>query len=233
VTWTQEQDQKNMMDQLGIKTLRPGANGNESAPDHSNYDESKANPWPDYPDALTLKSGQKVTTAETWWKVRRPEIVADFDSEMYGRVPKNVPRVTWTAKVIDHEFVGRTPAIAKHLIGHVDNSAYPLIDVNIDMVVVTPANVHGPVPVLMMFGRPVLPAPAQPNSADLERSMPHCVRCWPAATLRSRRSWTSIRRISQSPPQPSLHHLAHPARLLPEALQVSMEPLTTHRRPSS
>jgi hypothetical protein len=60
------------------------------------------------------------------------------------------------------------PVIAKHIIGHVDNSAYPLIDVNIDMVLVVPANAKGPVPVLMMFGPARLPAPAQPNTADLE-----------------------------------------------------------------
>jgi hypothetical protein len=169
VNWTQEQDQKNMMDQLGIKALRPGASGNESDPNHANYDESKANPWPIYPDPLTLKNGRKVTTAEVWWKQRRPEIVEDFDREMYGRVPQNVPKVTWTVKVTDREFVGRIPVIARHLAGHVDNTNYPLIDVNIDMVLVTPANAHGPVPVLIMFGRPALPAPAQPNPDELEK----------------------------------------------------------------
>ncbi len=39
VDWDAEQDQKNMMDQLGIKALRPGLSGDESAPDHANYDE--------------------------------------------------------------------------------------------------------------------------------------------------------------------------------------------------
>src|SRR5487761_1297969 len=169
VNWTQEQDQRNMMDQLGIKALRPGPSGDEKASNHANYDESKANPWPNYPDPLTLKDGQKVTTAEMWWKQGRPQIVADFDSEMYGRVPKNVPKVTWIVKVTDHEFVGRVPVIAKRLVGHVDNTSYPLIDVNIDMVLVIPSNAHGPVPVLMMFGRPVLPAPAQPNPEELEK----------------------------------------------------------------
>ena len=167
VNWTQEQDQKNMMDQLGIRALRPGASGNDSDPNHANYDESKANPWPDYPDPLTLANGQKVTTAEMWWKQRRPEIVEAFDREMYGRVPANVPKVNWTVKVTDHEFVGRVPVVAKRLVGHVDNSSYPLIDVNIDMVLVTPANAKGPVPVLMMLGFPALPAPAQPPPAAL------------------------------------------------------------------
>jgi hypothetical protein len=37
------------------------------------------------------------------------------------------------------------------------------------MVLILPANVKGPVPVLIMFGRPSLPAPAQPSPEDMER----------------------------------------------------------------
>ena len=74
VQFTAEQDHQNMMDQLGIKSLRPGPSGNESAPNHANYDESVATPYPDLPDLLTLKNGKKVTTPDMWWKLRRPEI---------------------------------------------------------------------------------------------------------------------------------------------------------------
>src|SRR5271165_6510367 len=130
VTFTAEQDHRNMMDQLGIKALRPGPSGDEKAPNHANYDESLANPFPHLPDLMTLKNGQKVTTPEMWWKERRPEIVEDLEREMYGRLPKNLPKVTWTVKVTDREFVGFTPVIAKQLVGHVDNSAFPQIDVN-------------------------------------------------------------------------------------------------------
>jgi len=169
VTFTSEQDHQNMMDQLGIKALRPGPSGDEKAPNHANYDESLANPYPSLPDILTLKNGQKVTTAEMWWKDRRPEVVEDLEREFYGRIPANVPAVHWTAAVTDREFVGFRPVIAKKLVGHVDNSAYPPIDVNISMVLVTPANAKGPVPVLMMFGRSALPAPAQPPQEDMEK----------------------------------------------------------------
>lgn len=168
VQFTAEQDHQNMMDQLGIKRLRPGANGNESAPDHANYDESTATPYPELPDLLTLKNGKKVTTPEMWWKLRRPEIKEDMEKEVYGRLPENIPAVKWTVDISEREMIGFTPVIAKKLTGHVDNSAYPLIDVNISMVVVVPANVKGPVPLLMMFGRAELPAPAQPNASDLE-----------------------------------------------------------------
>jgi len=52
-----------MMDQLGIRALRPGPSGDENAPNHANYDESKANPFPNLPDPLTLNNGKKVTSA--------------------------------------------------------------------------------------------------------------------------------------------------------------------------
>lgn len=163
VTFTAQQDQQNMMQQLGIRALRPGPSGDEKAPNHANYDESVANPYPNLPDALTLNDGQKVTTAQTWWQKRRPEIVADYGRYVYGRVPANVPKVTWTVSAVDKEFLGRTPVIAKTLVGHVDNSAYPAIDVNIHMTLVTPVDAKGPVPVLMMFARSGFPAPSQPS----------------------------------------------------------------------
>jgi len=105
-----------------------------------------------------------------WWKERRPELIEDFEREVYGRIPKNIPKVSWVVKITDREFVGRTPVIAKMLVGHVDNSAYPLINVDINMMLVVPANVKGPVPVLIMFsGRPSFPAPAQPAPDDMEK----------------------------------------------------------------
>src|SRR5580692_10438668 len=87
LNWTANQDHQNMMNQLGIKTLRQGAEGmNRQATNWQNTDEAKANPFPNLPDPLVKKNGQKVTTPEMWWNERRPEIVEDFDREVYGRV---------------------------------------------------------------------------------------------------------------------------------------------------
>jgi len=141
-----------MMNQLGIKTMRPGPSGNESDPNHANYDEAKANPYPDLPEVLTLKNGKKVTTPDMWWNQRRPEIVEDFDREVLGRVPKNVPTVTWTVTNTVTGTIGPYAAVGKQLVGHVDNSAYPGISVDIQMTLVMPADAKGPVPVMMMFG---------------------------------------------------------------------------------
>ena len=137
-TFTADQDRQNMMDQLGIKALRPGFSGNEKAPNHANYDEEKANPYPDVPDPLTTNNGEKVTTAKIWWEKRRPEIVEMYEKEVYGRVPANMPKVNWTVTTTDHETIGFTPVTAKDLIGMVDNSAYPEITVKIHGTLVTP-----------------------------------------------------------------------------------------------
>jgi hypothetical protein len=153
LNWSAEQDHRNMMEQLGIKTLRPGADGmNPKAPNYQNTDESKANPYPNLPDPLTLNNGEKVTTPEIWWKQRRPEMVEEFDREVYGRVPKNTPAVTWEVISVTRTNNGAVPVITKQLIGHVDNSSYPPISVNIQLSLTTPAHATGPVPVMLEFG---------------------------------------------------------------------------------
>ena len=163
----QSADYQNMKDQLGIVALRPGPASNATAPNAANYDESKANPYPNLPDPLTLNNGRKVTSADVWNKQRRPEILEEFDREVLGRVPKNVPKVTWTVNRTETFEVGGRPVVGKELIGKVDNSAFPSIEVNIAMTVVTPANATRPVPVMMMFGGQsgMPPAPGAPAPA--------------------------------------------------------------------
>jgi hypothetical protein len=157
--WTTAEDHQNMMQQLGIKRLRPGPSGTQGAPNFANTDEAKANPYPDLPEVLTLKNGTKVTTPALW-NQRRAEIVEEFDREVLGRVPKDVPKVTWTVTNTVQAMVGPYPVIGKQLVGRVDNSAYPAIEVNIQMSLVVPADATGPVPVMMMFGGATLPGAA-------------------------------------------------------------------------
>ena len=164
-----QMNQDNMMKQLGITELRSGPSGNPSAPNSANYDQSLANPCPTLPEILVTNNGKKIKTANDWWKKRRPEIVEDFEREVYGRLPKNIPDVSWSIKATDYEFVRRTPVVAKELIGHVDNSSFPSINVDIKAMLVVPTNVKGPVPVLIMFGRPSFPSPAQPSEEDMEK----------------------------------------------------------------
>ncbi len=167
---TAQQDHKLMMEALDIERLRPGANGmNRNAPNAANYDESKANPYPNLPDPLTLKNGEKVTTPGQWWEKRRPEIVEEFDREVYGRVPKDVPKVTWEVTAKTDEKVGGVSAVTKKLVGRVDNAKCPQIKVEIQLTLTTPADAKGPVPVMMEFGFGFGP---RPGGAPGKAAMP-------------------------------------------------------------
>ena len=163
VKMTAQEDHQKMKEALGIKELRRGADGrNPQAPNYQNTDESKANPWPNLPDPLIAKDGTKITTADLWWSKRRAEIVEDFDREVYGRVPAVTPKVKWEVTKSSDQTVGDTAAAVRQLVGHVDNSAYPQITVDIQMTLATPAKATGPVPVVMEFGF-IFPAGGPPR----------------------------------------------------------------------
>jgi hypothetical protein len=146
---TVEQDHQRIMDLLHITSLRRGADGDPKSPNSANYDESKAGPFTKLPDPLILKNGKPVKSAKDWWELRRPEIVEDFDREIYGRMPANAPAVTWEVTSTTREMNGDVPVIIKKLSGRVDNSSDPLTSVNIALTLTTPANAVGPVPVIM------------------------------------------------------------------------------------
>jgi hypothetical protein len=148
---TTQQDHQRTMRLLGITSLRRGPSGDPSAPDASNADESKATPYATLPDPLTFENGRPVRTARDWTK-RRAEIVEHFDREVYGRMPAATPAVTWEVTATSTDTVGGVPMVTKQLVGHVDNAAYPLVSVDIQLTLATPANASGPVPVIMEFG---------------------------------------------------------------------------------
>jgi hypothetical protein len=147
VQMTREEDHARTMKQLGLTAMPRGA----TSASVETYDESKANPYPTLPDPLVMKNGKKVTTAATW-RTRRAEILEDFEREVYGRRPKNTPKVTWEVKSTTNGMNGDVPILTKELVGHVDNSAYPQVTVDIQLSLSTPANAKGPVPVIMQFG---------------------------------------------------------------------------------
>jgi hypothetical protein len=152
VILTAEQDHARILKLLGIDSLRVGPSGDPKAPNAANADESKANPYPNLPDPLVLNNGQKVTSPDIWWKLRRPEIKELFDREIYGRVPSNLPEVNWKVVSVTEDTIKNIPVITKKLLGHVDNSSYTLISVDINLTLTIPANVQDPVPIIMEFG---------------------------------------------------------------------------------
>jgi hypothetical protein len=150
---TREQDHQRTLSLLGIEKLRRGANGRDtSAPNYANYDESKANPYPSLPKLMLTNDREAVTTPESWWTVRRPEIVELFDREVYGRVPVELPGVSWEVVKTEEAKEGETVVKRRELIGHVDNSSYPAINVDIQVSLIIPADAVGEVPVITQFG---------------------------------------------------------------------------------
>lgn len=141
---------------------RPAGRGNNYTDDHgntyvrsgwghwSNYDENKANPYR-IPDPLILRSGHAVKDAETWRTKRRPEILNDFLTEVYGRIPGNTPRVTWEVASTDTNAVDGT-AIQKRVVGHIDNSSYPAASPSIDITLYLPAKASGRLPLMVVVG---------------------------------------------------------------------------------
>jgi hypothetical protein len=139
-------ERQRIMNLLKISAIPPGAVSSSPA----TYNEAEANPYPNLPDPLTLKNGQKVTTAAVWKNRRRAELLEDFQREIYGRTPKT-PKVTWSV-VNTATGNGELPTVTKQLLGKVDNSAYPSIRVEMQATLTTPANATGPVPVIIIFG---------------------------------------------------------------------------------
>ena len=145
-------DHRKMMALLKIDSLRPGVNGNNpAAPNAANYNEATANPFPLLPDPLVLKNGRKVRDAKTWHGKRRAEIMEDFDREVYGRTPRNLPAVQWKVISTTTENKFGIPVVTKQLAGIVDNSGYPSVSVQIECTLTTPANRTAPTPVVMEF----------------------------------------------------------------------------------
>jgi lysophospholipase L1-like esterase len=141
-------DFQTMLDRLGIKKMRRGRDGR--ARDTS--DEATANPYKEtMPDLMTCKDGKKVTSADQWPK-RRAEIVEDFEREVYGRIPKNVPKVTWKVTNTVEGESGGIATVSRTLVGQVDNSAFPQIKVEIQASYTVPREAAGPVPILFQFG---------------------------------------------------------------------------------
>jgi hypothetical protein len=117
----------------------------------SNYTEAKVAAYT-LPDPLVMVSGQRVTTAEAWRTKRRPEILKFYETQIYGRIPDNAPKVTWEVTETDPS-AREGAAIAKRVAGRMgDKPDGPRMNLTVHL----PAKAIEPVPVLLSisFGFP-------------------------------------------------------------------------------
>jgi hypothetical protein len=167
---------------LGITAMQPPATAYDiGKPGNANYDESRANPYPKLPDVLTMNDGTRVATPAQW-KKRRAEIKAAFDENVYGKYPAHIPEVTWKVDSVEPMTVQGIPAIVKHVTGHVDNSAYPAIAVEIHADVVTPASAKGTKVPVIIGGGSIRPPPAFTRPAPAPGQVAHMLSSPPDAT---------------------------------------------------
>jgi hypothetical protein len=132
-----------------VRVPRTDAKGNPvrvaKATGHvSNYTEDKVRPYT-LPDPLVTVSGQRISSAEQWFKSRRPEILKFYREEIYGGIPDGAPRVTWEVAETDASARDRT-AIVKRATGRLgDKPDGP----RMNMTLYLPAKASGPVPMLL------------------------------------------------------------------------------------
>src|SRR5699024_3023351 len=115
----------------------------------ANADESKVSAYK-LTELLVFKNGSKVNSVSDWEK-RRLEIIEDFDAEVYGRYPENIPAVNWNVVSRKDSVIDKHPVLIEELLGIVDNSSYPEIEVTIQMTLTLPTNSDEPVPVILKF----------------------------------------------------------------------------------
>ncbi len=116
-------------------------------PPGTNYDESKV---PNYtlPDPLTLRNGEKVRDAKTWYDRRRPEILELYRSEIYGRSPTKVPKLNYEVLSVDNQALGGKAIRKQVTIYFAGKKDAP----KMDLLIYLPAASKKPVPVFLGLG---------------------------------------------------------------------------------
>jgi hypothetical protein len=112
----------------------------------SNYDEAKVAPYT-LPDPLLMANGQRVPNAQVWRTKRRPEILKLYETEIYGRIPANAPKMSWEVVDTDPAAKGDT-AIMRRAVGRIGAGAdAPAVTV----VIYTPSKAATRVPLILLL----------------------------------------------------------------------------------
>src|SRR4051812_9651994 len=78
-----------------------------------NFDEKKIPPYT-LPDPLKMENGEKVTSAAMWNEKRRPELLALFADQVYGKTPAVAAEQRVSEVITDRKALGGK-AIRKQL----------------------------------------------------------------------------------------------------------------------
>ena len=129
----------------------------------SNYDESKVAAYT-LPDPLRFGDGTPVRDAKAWTSKRRAEILRLYETEIYGRIPPQTPKVTWRVAETDPAARGGA-AMMKRIVGSIgEGETAP----QIKLTVYTPAKANRAVPLILLLnfgGGQKPPVPLEPPVA--------------------------------------------------------------------
>jgi hypothetical protein len=163
---TTSEDYNQSLASIGVTSTRPGKSGTIGAPNQANNNEANAFYTSPMPEVMRLQSGQPVTSAAQW-KQRRAEIARAFEDQVYGRIPAEVPPVTWQTLSETPITIGTLRVIDKRLRGTVVSARCPNRQMSFNARLLLPADAPGPVPVVITFNFvfPFFPpAPLTPTS---------------------------------------------------------------------
>jgi len=109
-----------------------------------NYDEARATPLV-LPDPLIASNGHRVTDAETWRGLRRPEILEQFRIHVYGRVPEGRITSRYEVRSRDEHALGGRATRREVRIHFTDASEGPALD----LLLFVPNQRTGPAPAFL------------------------------------------------------------------------------------
>jgi len=109
-----------------------------------NYDESKV-PAYTLPDPLRMENGEVVSTPGQWHAKRRPELLALFESQMYGHAPGRPAAMHFRPGPSDPQALGGKAARKEVSVYFAAGDGDPRMDILIYL----PKNTTGPVPLFL------------------------------------------------------------------------------------
>lgn len=111
-----------------------------------NYDESRV-PAYTLPDVLKTTANKPVTNKSAWEKERRPEILALFENNVYGQMPKSYHKITYSVTNENAVAMNGNAHLKQILIEVFNNEK----SVKIDLVLFIPNHAKKPVPAFLLI----------------------------------------------------------------------------------